>query len=54
MSLILGGIGVAAASDHILLICLAGLIGDGISMGLGDYLSSKSELQFVKSERKEK
>ena len=42
LSLILGGLGAGAATDHILLICLAGLIGDGISMGLGDYLSSKS------------
>jgi len=30
----------------------ANLVGDGLSMGLGDYLSSKAELDFVKSEKK--
>ena len=40
----MGGFAAGADANHVLLIAVAGLIGDGLSMGLGDYLSSKSEL----------
>jgi hypothetical protein len=31
---------------------LANLIGDGISMSFGDYLSSKAEVEFFEKEKK--
>ncbi len=43
MAVILGGIASGTTSIHILAIGLSVLIGDGIGMGLGDYLSVKSE-----------
>lgn len=51
LSIILGGIAAGADANHVLLIAVAGLIGDGLSMGLGDYLSSKSELEYIRAER---
>lgn len=36
----------------ILALGIANLIGDGLSMALGDYISSKSEGEFATNERK--
>jgi VIT1/CCC1 family predicted Fe2+/Mn2+ transporter len=47
--------GVAGASLHagvVLILGFANLIGDGISMAIGDYLSTKSEQEYHKAERK--
>ena len=38
-------------SGVVLAMGIANLIGDGLSMGLGDYLSSKSEKEFQEKER---
>lgn len=29
---------------------MAAVVGDGIGMGLGDYLSARSEIQYIKKE----
>lgn len=47
--------GVAGASLHagvVLILGFANLIGDGISMAIGDYLSTRSEQEYHKAERK--
>ncbi|HLD87095.1 MAG TPA: VIT1/CCC1 transporter family protein [Candidatus Nanoarchaeia archaeon] len=50
---VVSGVAGAALSTNIVIILgLANLIGDGISMAVGNYLSSKSEKEFVQSERK--
>ena len=30
--------------------CAAAIVGDGIGMGLGDYLSARAEIEFIKTE----
>ena len=30
--------------------CAAAIVGDGIGMGLGDYLSARAEIDFIKAE----
>jgi VIT1/CCC1 family predicted Fe2+/Mn2+ transporter len=52
MTVILGGIAAGAEPTHILAIGISVLIGDGLGMGLGDYLSAKAEKEFIKSEEK--
>jgi hypothetical protein len=47
---ILGGIASGTNPIHILAIGVSVMIGDGIGMGLGDYLSAKAEKEFIKSE----
>ena len=39
-------------SNVVLLMGFANLVADGLSMGFGDYLSSKAELEYVKTEKK--
>lgn len=39
------------STDVVILMGIANLLADGISMGLGDYLSEKAENNFVKNER---
>jgi VIT1/CCC1 family predicted Fe2+/Mn2+ transporter len=43
LTIILGGVGSNSLPSHILAIGVAALIGDGLGMGLGDYLSAKAE-----------
>lgn len=43
LTVILGGIAAGASPSHILAIGISVLIGDGLGMGLGDYLSAKAE-----------
>ncbi len=50
LAVILSGIASSTSPSHILAIAVSVLIGDGIGMGLGDYLSAKSEKEFIKSE----
>lgn len=42
LTVILGGIAAGAPPTHILAIGISVLIGDGLGMGLGDYLSAKA------------
>jgi hypothetical protein len=37
------------SSSGILGLCIAICVGDAIGMGLGDYLSAKAEIDFIKS-----
>ena len=37
-------------NNVVILMGIANLVSDGISMGLGDYLSAKSEQSYIKSE----
>ena len=50
LTVIIGGIASGAHPFHILTMGIAVMIGDGIGMGLGDYVSSKSEKEFIKAE----
>jgi vacuolar iron transporter family protein len=43
LAVILGGIASNSMPSHILAVGIAALVGDGVGMGLGDYLSAKSE-----------
>ena len=47
---ILSGVASNKSPSNILAICLSVIVGDGIGMGLGDYLSALSEIQYIKSE----
>ena len=38
------------SAHEILAMCIAVCVGDGIVMGLGDYLSAKAEIDFISSE----
>ena len=42
LSVIVGGVGSGTTPYNIMAIGVSVMIGDGIGMGLGDYLSSKS------------
>jgi len=50
-SVVMGVAGADLASVVVIALGIANLIGDGICMALGDYLSTKSEIQFAKKER---
>lgn len=52
LAVIIGGIASGTAPSMIISIGLSVIIGDGIGMGLGDYLSAKAEKQFILSEEK--
>jgi VIT1/CCC1 family predicted Fe2+/Mn2+ transporter len=43
LTVILGGLAAGTDPSHILAIGISVLIGDGLGMGLGDYLSAKAE-----------
>lgn len=50
---VVAGVAGASLSGGIVLIMgLANLIADGLSMAIGDYLSTKSEIEYQKNERK--
>lgn len=46
-----GVAGAALSSNIVIILGLANLLGDGISMAVGNYLSSKSEREFIQNER---
>lgn len=52
LAVIIGGIASGSSPMSIIGIGLSVVIGDGIGMGLGDYLSAKAEKQFILSEEK--
>lgn len=43
--------GAALSIGIVMILGLANLLADGLSMGIGDYLSSKSEIEYQKKER---
>jgi hypothetical protein len=47
LAVIIGGIASGSPPGQIIAIAMSVVIGDGIGMGLGDYLSGKAEKQFV-------
>lgn len=50
---VVAGVAGAALSPGIVLIMgFANLVGDGLSMAIGDYLSTKAEMEFQEAERK--
>lgn len=51
-AVVAGVTGAALNSGIVLILGFANLIADGISMGIGDYLSTKSEKEFQENERK--
>lgn len=52
LAVIIGGIASGTAPQLIISIGLSVVIGDGIGMGLGDYLSAKAEKQFILAEER--
>lgn len=44
--------GAGLAAKTVVLMAFSNVLADAISMGLGDYLSSKAEMDFVLAERK--
>lgn len=51
-AVVAGVAGASLSSGVVLILGFANLIGDGISMAIGDYLSTKSEREYQKAERK--
>lgn len=51
-AVVAGVAGASLSSGVLLILGFANLIGDGISMAIGDYLSTKAENDYHKSERK--
>src|SRR3989338_1423249 len=50
---VVSGVAVAALSSNVVIIMgLANLFADGFSMAIGNYLSSKSDIEFIQRERK--
>lgn len=47
LAVIIGGIASGSAPAEIMAFALSVIIGDGVGMGLGDYLSAKAEKQFI-------
>lgn len=48
--IILTGIVTLESPKSIMSFCLTAVVGDGIGMGLGDYLSARTEIEYIKSE----
>lgn len=48
--IILSGVSSNTEAYTIFTLCVCAIVGDGIGMGLGDYLSARSEIQYIKSE----
>jgi DNA damage-binding protein 1 len=48
--IILTGVSSGTTANQIFILCVCAIVGDGIGMGLGDYLSARSEIQYIKSE----
>lgn len=51
-AIVVGSYGANFTSVVILALGVASLIGDGFAMAIGDYISSKAEIEFNNSERK--
>ena len=50
LAVIIGGIASNTSPSHVIAIGMSVIMGDGIGMGLGDYLSAKSEKEFILAE----
>jgi len=48
--IILSGVSSGTKAHEVFIICISTIIGDGISMGLGDYLSANAEIKYIKAE----
>jgi vacuolar iron transporter family protein len=48
--IILSGVSSGESAYHIFTLCICAIVGDGIGMGLGDYLSALAEIKYIKSE----
>lgn len=51
LAVIIGGIASGSPPLQVISVGLSVVIGDGVGMGLGDYLSGKAEKQFIQSEQ---
>ena len=51
-AIVAGIAGADLATEVILVLGFANLIADGLSMGIGDYLSEVSEIEYIESEKK--
>ena len=51
-AIVAGISGATLSTEVILVLGFANLIADGLSMGIGDYLSEVSELEYIQSEKK--
>ncbi len=51
-AVVAGVAGAALSANVVLIMGFANLIGDGLSMAIGDYLSTKSEREYHKAERR--
>jgi VIT1/CCC1 family predicted Fe2+/Mn2+ transporter len=51
-AVVAGSAGASLSSGVVIILGFANLIGDGLSMAIGDYLSTKSEREYEKAERK--
>ena len=51
-AVVAASVGGSLGSDVILLMGFANLVADGLSMGFGDYLSSKAEFEYTRAEHK--
>lgn len=49
LAVIVGGIASGTSPSQIIGFAMSVVIGDGVGMGLGDYLSAKAEKQFIAS-----
>lgn len=50
-SIVAAAVGASLSAEVVLMMGFANLLSDGISMGLGDYLSESAEIQYIHSER---
>ena len=50
LTIIAGGVASGADPTYILAVGLSVIIGDGLGMGFGDYLSAKAEKDFIRTE----
>lgn len=50
-AVVCGVVGAGIKPSAVIAIGMANMIGDGLSMGLGDYISSKSEKEFYELEK---
>lgn len=48
--IILSGVSSGQSASQILALTIAIVVGDGLVMGIADYLSAKAEIEFIKSE----
>lgn len=52
LTVIIAGIASGSPATYILSVGISVMIGDGLGMGLGDYLSAKAEKEFILAEEK--